>query len=58
MRQATPSSAVQGELDRVTQTLTGRIRELVKRYATALLQLTDEVAARADGHLKRMEITL
>ena len=30
------SAAVQGELDRVSQTLTGRIRELAERYATPL----------------------
>jgi type I restriction enzyme M protein len=50
-------AAVQGELDRVSQTLTGRIRELAERYATPLPQLTDEVAtlaARVEGHLKRM----
>ena len=57
MRQATQSSAVQGELDRVSQTLTGRIRQLAERYATPLPQLTDEVAAfaaRVDAHLKKM----
>ena len=51
------SAAVQGELDRVSQTLTGRIRELAERYATPLPQLTDEVAtlaARVDEHLERM----
>ena len=51
------SVAVQGELDRVSQTLTGRIRELAERYATPLMQLTDEVAtlsARVEEHLKRM----
>ena len=51
------SAAVQGELDRVSQTLTGRIRELAERYATPLPQLTDEVAtlaARVEEHLKRM----
>ena len=32
------SAAVQGELDRVSQTLTGRIRELAERYATPLPQ--------------------
>jgi len=50
-------AAVQGELDRVSQTLTGRIRELAERYATPLPQLTDEVAthaARVEEHLKRM----
>jgi type I restriction enzyme M protein len=49
--------AVQGELDRVSQTLTGRIGQLAERYATPLPQLADEVAAlaaRVEGHLKRM----
>lgn len=51
------SATVQGELDRVSQTLTGRIRELAERYATPLPKLTDEVAtlaARVDEHLKKM----
>jgi type I restriction enzyme M protein len=51
------SAVVQGELDRVSQTLTGRIRELAERYATPLPRLTDEVtalAARVEEHLKRM----
>ena len=51
------SAAVQGELNRVSQTLTGRIRELAERYATPLPNLTDEVAtlgARVDEHLKKM----
>lgn len=54
---ATLAAAVQGELDRVSQTLTGRIRQLAERYATPLPQLTNEVvalAARVDGHLKKM----
>jgi type I restriction enzyme M protein len=54
---ATLAAAVQGELDRVSQSLTGRIRQLAERYATPLPQLTDEVAALAakvDQHLKRM----
>ena len=54
---ATIAAAVQGELDRVSQTLTGRIRQLAERYATPLPQLTGEVAAladRVDGHLKTM----
>ena len=58
---ATLAAAVQGELDRVSQTLTGRIRQLAERYATPLPQLTDEVAAlaaRVDGHLKKMGVTL
>jgi type I restriction enzyme M protein len=54
---ATLANAVQGELDRVSQTLTGRIRQLAERYATPLPQLVDEVAAlsaRVDEHLKKM----
>jgi type I restriction enzyme M protein len=53
----TIAAAVRGELDRVSQTLTGRIRQLAERYATPLPQLRDEVATLAnlvDGHLKRM----
>lgn len=41
------SAALEGELDRVSQTLAGRVRELAERYATPLPQLTDEVAALA-----------
>ncbi|MBP6735353.1 MAG: N-6 DNA methylase, partial [Chromatiaceae bacterium] len=51
------SSSVQGELDRVSQALTGRIRQLAERYATPLPRLAAEVetlAARVDEHLKRM----
>jgi type I restriction enzyme M protein len=51
------SAEVHSELDRVSQTLTGRIRELAERYASPLPQLTDEVstlAARVDAHLKNM----
>jgi type I restriction enzyme M protein len=54
---ATLAAAVQGELDRVSQTLTGRIRELADRYVTPLPQLTGEVAtlaARVEEHLKKM----
>ena len=49
--------AIQGELDRVSQTLTSRIRGLAERYATPLPRLTEEVAslaARVEEHLKRM----
>jgi type I restriction enzyme M protein len=54
---ATLATAVQSELDRVSQALTGRIRQLAERYATPLPQLTSEVAtltARVDGQLKKM----
>jgi type I restriction enzyme M protein len=51
------ADAVQGELNRVSQTLTGRIRQLAERYAMPLPQLADEVAALAtkvNEHLKKM----
>jgi type I restriction enzyme M protein len=56
---ATLMSAVQGELDRVSQTLTSRIRLLADRYATPLPELEAEVAALAakvEVHLKKMEV--
>jgi type I restriction enzyme M protein len=56
---ATLATAVQGELDRVSQTLTGRIRELAERYESPLPQILDEVAAlsaKVDEHLKRMGV--
>ncbi len=51
------SAAVQSELDRVSQTLAGRIRTLAERYGTPLPQLTEDLkmaATRVDGHLKQM----
>ena len=54
---ASLAAAVQGELDRVSQTLTGRICQLAERYATPLPKLVGEVAtlaARVDQHLKEM----
>ena len=53
----TVAASVQSELDRVSQTLTGRIRQLAERYATPLPKLTKEVATsatRVDEHLKKM----
>jgi len=54
---ATLTASVQSELDRVSQALTGRIRQLAERYATPLPALGDEVevlAGRVDEHLKAM----
>jgi type I restriction enzyme M protein len=54
---ATLATAVQSELDLVSQTLTGRIRQLAERYTTRLPQLITEVetlAARVNEHLKKM----
>jgi len=51
------ADSVQSELNRVSQTLTGRIKQLAERYATPLPQLTGEVetlAARVHEHLKKM----
>jgi type I restriction enzyme M protein len=51
------AASVQGELDRVSQVLTGRVRQLAERYAVPLPALVDEVetlAARVDEHLKKM----
>ena len=55
----TIAGTVQGELDRVSKTLTGRIRELATRYATPLPELTDDVAAltaKVNGHLAKMGV--
>ena len=51
------SAAVQSEIDRVSQTLTGRIRQLAERYATPLPKLTQEaeaLTARVEEHLRKM----
>jgi type I restriction enzyme M protein len=48
---------VQSELDRVSQALTGRIRELAERYAEPLPQLTYDaatLASRVDEHIRKM----
>ena len=53
----TLAAAVQGELDRVSQTLTSRIRLLADRYAAPLPQIVDEVgqlAAKVAAHLQKM----
>ena len=54
---ASLAADVQTELDRVSQLLTGRIRQLAERYATPLPKLTKEVgtlSVRVDQHLKKM----
>jgi type I restriction enzyme M protein len=53
----TLSVAVQGELDRVSRTLTGRVSELAARYAAPLEQVVADVsllAERVDAHLQKM----
>lgn len=54
---ATLLDVLQGELDRVSRTLTERIRQLAERYATPLPRLTNDLSAlsaRVDEHLKEM----
>jgi type I restriction enzyme M protein len=50
-------ASVQGELDRVSQAMTGRIKQLAERYATPLPQAVKQVATleqAVNAHLKRM----
>jgi type I restriction enzyme M protein len=57
---ATVSAAVQGELDRVSQALAERVRQLAERYASPMPTLVDEVtvlASRVEAHLKKMGAT-
>ncbi|SEK76929.1 type I restriction enzyme M protein [Ectothiorhodospira marina] len=52
-------AAVQYELERVSQTLTGRVRQLAERYQTPLPKLADEMdalSARVDEHLRAMGV--
>lgn len=54
---ATLAEAVQSELNRVSQALTGRIKQLAERYAAPLPQLAADVetlSARVEEHLKKM----
>ena len=58
---ASLSVLFQSELDRVSQTLTGRIRQLAERYGRPLPQIVDDVEAlsrRVDEHLKKMGASL
>ena len=50
-------SAIHGEMDRVSQQLTQRVKELAERYETPLPQMTGRVVAleaKVNGHLERM----
>jgi type I restriction enzyme M protein len=49
--------AISGEMDRVSQGLTRRVKELAERYETPLPDLTQQVAeleAKVQGHLAKM----
>ena len=50
-------AAIHGEMDRVSQRLTGRLKELAERYGTRLQEVTSRVAemeAKVNGHLEHM----
>lgn len=54
---ATLNTAIHGEMDRISQTITQRVKELAERYETPMPQLTDRVAEleqKVSGHLERM----
>jgi type I restriction enzyme M protein len=58
---ASLSSSVQAELDRVSQTLTARMRVLAERYGTPLPQIEAELAElekKVAGHLEKMGFSL
>ena len=53
--------AAEGEMQRLTQQLAGRVKELEERYAQPLPELEQEVeafGAKVEGHLKRMGLSL
>ena len=53
------AGTLQAEVDRVSQTLTGRVRELAERYAAPLPALAAEVetlSERVEEHLRRMGV--
>ena len=50
-------TAIHGEMDRVSQQLTQRVKELAERYETPLPQMVNRVAdleAKVDQHLEKM----
>ncbi len=51
------ASDAQTELNRISQALTGRIKELAERYATPLSKLSEEVevlSGKVDAHLMEL----
>ncbi|TLU81932.1 MAG: type I restriction-modification system subunit M [Chlorobium sp.] len=54
---ATIAAAIHGEMGRISQTLTRRVKELAERYETPLPEVNSKVAeleAKVNAHLKRM----
>ena len=58
---ASIQTAIEGEVQRITRQLTGRVRELEERYASPLPELEREVegySAKVEEHLKKMGLSL
>ena len=54
------AAALHGEMDRISQALTQRVKELAERYETPLPQAVNQVAIleqAVNAHLKRMGFT-
>ncbi len=54
-------TAIHGEMDRISQSLTQRVKELAERYETPMPQMTERVAeleAKVNQHLERMGFNL
>ena len=54
---ATLDAAIYGEMDRVSQQFTQRVKELAERYETPMPQIVDRVAeleAKVNGQLEKM----
>lgn len=54
---ATLDAAIHGEMDRISQALTQRVKELAERYETPLPQMVSRVAeleAKVNHHFERM----
>ena len=54
---AATAAAIHGEMDRISQSLTQRVKELAERYETPLPKLVDKVAGLSEkvaAHLKKM----
>jgi len=54
---ASLEAAIHGEMDRISQGLTQRVKELAERYETTLPELTDQVGdleEKVNGHLEKM----
>ena len=55
------AAAIHGEMDRISQTLTRRVKELAERYESPLPKLTEEVANLSEkvaAHLQKMGFNL